>query len=258
MSASNLNKNKAQASQSIIGAGLGAEATSILVKNLSAKTIQGAAGTDPTELPTDMATLALVILDESGSMTDDQDQVVKEFDENLVAIKGSKQAEEILLSVWAFNSKSRMIHSFLTLDLVDNLTDYHPHDETALYDTILDGLTSLVDYEAELRKSGMRIKLNVSVITDGDDNKSAASASDVKKVVTDILAKRENSTFNLIALGNSVDETVMAEEMGFPDPKRFDKTPAGRRRAFGTWSSSVIKTSQTKIGNKSQGGFLAP
>jgi hypothetical protein len=187
---------------------------------------------------------------------DDRAEVVREFEENLAAIKGSKQADEILMSVWAFNDRSRMLHSYLTLDLIDGLTDYNPDNSTALFDTILDGLTSIVDYESKLLTSGMRVKLNISVVSDGDDNQSRSTAAEVKAVVLEILKKRENSTFNFIALGNDVDETVLADSIGFPDPKRFDKTPAGRRRAFGTWSSSVIKTSQTKIGTS--GGLFTP
>jgi hypothetical protein len=69
MSTSNVKNSKAQASESIIGAGLSKAVTDILVNNLNAKTVQGGAGVDPSSLPTDMVTLALVILDESGSMS---------------------------------------------------------------------------------------------------------------------------------------------------------------------------------------------
>ncbi|KKQ91911.1 MAG: hypothetical protein UU16_C0015G0007 [Candidatus Woesebacteria bacterium GW2011_GWA2_40_7] len=259
MSKNTVKSSKAQASQSIVASGLSQAAQNILVKNLSAKNVAGAAGPDVNDLNVaDEVTLALVILDESGSMDDDQAQVVREYDDNIDAIRGSKQADQILLTLWAFNTRSRLIHSYLTMDLVEKLTDYHPDGGTALYDAILDGLTGLVDYENTLKQQGMRVKLNVAVLTDGDDNSSHASAQDVKTVVEEIRRKRENATFTLIALGNDVDETVLANSMGFPDPKQFDKTPAGRRRAFGTWSSSVIKTSQTKIAGGSQSSFFTP
>jgi hypothetical protein len=250
--------SKTQASQSIVAAGLSRNATSILVNNLTTKTLAGAVGPDINDLNVaDEVTLALFILDESGSMDDDVADVLREFDENTDAIKGSKQADQILMSLWAFNTRPRMIHSYLTMDLVESLSDYHPDGITALFDAVLDGLTGLIQYEEELKSQGMRVKLNVAVLTDGDDNSSHASAFDVKTVVEDIRRKRENATFTLIALGNDVDEAVLADSMGFPDPTQFDKTPAGRRRAFGTWSSSVIKTSQTKIGG-SKSSFLTP
>lgn len=252
--------SKAAASQAIINSGLSTQATSILVKNLNTKTLSGAAGPldvdNPDRFVSDVTTLSLFIVDESWSMLDDRDQVVSEFDENLLAIKGSSQADEILMSLWAFSDRTRLIHSYLTLDIIDGLTDYHPNGNTALYDSILDGLTGLVEYERELKLKGQRVKLNVAALTDGDDNQSKASAADVKVVVEELRRKRENATFTLIPLGNDVDGDVLADMIGFPAPSKFDKTPAGRRRAFGTWSSSVIRTSQTQIGG-STGLFTA-
>lgn len=247
-----------QPSEAIVGAGLSAEATNILVKNVNTKTMAGAGGTDVDDLVTDVVTLSLLIVDESYSMSDDETQVKSEIDASIEAIKDSSQRDEILLSIWAFNSRTRLIHSYLSLDLVEPFTDYHPQNNTALYDSIIDGLTGLVKYEAELKAQGWRVKLNVGVVTDGDDNESRHTAAQVKTVVEELRRKRENATFALIALGNDVDETVLAASMGFPDPKRFDKTPQGRRRAFGTWSSSVIKTSQTQIGTASGSLFQAP
>lgn len=262
MSTSTTKINKATASQSIIGAGLGAEASNILINNLNAQTVAGANGVDATALPTDEVTLALVVVDESGSLDPDRDNVVREFGDDLDAIKKSKQADEIVMSMWAFNTRTRMLHGYLTLDLVDGLTDYHPAGGTALYDGLLDAFTSLVAYEAELKKKGMRTKLNVAVFTDGRDNSSRATADDVRKVALGLLAK-ENITLSLTGFVGAYDPSeppldpfAIAKAIGFPTVVKVGSTPAERRRAFGTWSSSVIKTSQTKIGTS--GGFFTP
>ena len=249
-------KTKAQVSQSIIGAGLSQAATDILVKNLSAKPIAGAAGTDPSALPTDEVTLSLVIFDESGSMLDDAGAVVAEFGEDLEAVKKSKQADEILMSQWAFNTRTRMIHSYLTLDLVEGLKDYNPDGQTALYDAVLDAFTGLVAYETELRNQGMRTKINVAVFTDGMDNASRATPDEVRKVSEDLLAK-ENCTLTLTGFGMDLDASQIAQAIGFPIVIKAGSSAKERRRAFGTWSSSVIKTSQTKIGG-SKSVFFTP
>src|SRR5688572_7768898 len=111
-------KTKAQASQSIIGAGLSKAATQILVNNLSTQTIAGAAGVDPNDLP-EQVTLFAVVLDETGSMQKNRQVVINSFDEMLRALKDSKAANSILLSVWAFNTHgTRLVHSYLPLDLV--------------------------------------------------------------------------------------------------------------------------------------------
>ena len=256
-----MSKSKVQASQSIVKANLSQAAQSILVKNLSAQTIKGAIGPDLNSLNVaDELTLGLFILDESYSLYDFRQAVIDGYDQNVEALKGSKARDEILLTSWAFNNSSRLLHSYLSLDLIDPLKDYHPDGNTALYKTILDGLTSLIQYEQELKDQGMRVKIDVGVITDGQDNQSQyyqITAADVKSVVSDIRKKRENATFNLVALGNGVDETALADELGFPDPAQFEKTPAGIRRAWGTLSSSVIRTSQTKIKTGGSSNFLA-
>jgi hypothetical protein len=251
MSKNTVGMNKQDASKSIIAAGLGADATGILVNNLNAKTVSGAQGTDPTEFATDEATLAGVVIDESGSLQPDQAQVEQEFADDLAAIKGSSQADEILMSIWAFSDRTRVMHSYLTLELVTGLLGYHPAGGTALYDGILDAFTSLVAYETELKKSGIRTKLNLAVFTDGHDNSSRSSADDVKKVALELLAK-ENCTLTLTGFVGAerppLDPYDIAKAIGFPNVVKAGATPAERRRAFGTWSSSVIKTSQTKIG----------
>jgi hypothetical protein len=257
-----VNINKAEASKSIIGAGLSQAATSILVKNLNAQTVAGAQGTDPSKFDTDEVTLALVVFDESGSMDIERDSVVNEFREDLEAIKKSSQADEILLSEWAFNTASRMIHSYLTLDLVEGLDTYHPSGGTALYDALLDAYTSLVAYEKELKAQGYRTKINIAVFTDGKDNSSRATSNEVRVVTLELL-KKENVTISLTGFKGSerdprdqFDPNEIALELGIRTVIVAGASATERRRAFGTWSSSVIKTSQTKIG--SQGGFFSP
>ena len=161
---------------------------------------------------------------------------------------------------WAFNPRTRVMHSYLTLDLVTGLIVYHPAGGTALYDAILDTFTALVAYDAELKGKGIMTKLNIAVFTDGHDNSSHATADEVRKVSLSLLAK-ENCTLSLTGFVGAefppLDPEDIAKAIGFPTVVKAGATPKERRRAWGTWSLSVIKTSQTKIGG-SQSGFLAP
>lgn len=251
--------NKSQASQSIIDSDLSGAVQSILINNLTANTLNGSVGPDVESFPSTETTVALLFVDESPSMSDVVQEVLNQFRLNRDAIKGSHQHDEIVLAVWGFADHSRLIHSYLPIDLVPDLDgEYRTWgSSTAEFDTILEGITSMMTYVKDLVDKGQTVKMNIGVMSDGDDNASKAAASEVKQVVTELRKKYEGITFNLISLGNDVDETDLAESMGFPDPKKFDKTPSGIRRAWGTWSSSVIKTSQTKIGNTS-GGLFGP
>jgi len=248
-------KSKNQMSKNIAGANLGSEATSILTKNLSTVTQKGAAGSSVNDMFTDEVTLSCVVFDETGSMGGDETAVVMEFGDDLQAIKDSKQADEIFMSLWAFNTSTRVIHSYLPLDMVAGITDYHPCGGTALFDAVLDAFTALIAYEQELINQGQRTKINLAVFTDGEDNSSSYAADDVRKVAEDLLAK-ENCTLTLIAFGQGFAQTTAAD-MGFPNVLEVGRNASERRRAFGTWSKSVIKTSQTKIGG-SQSGFFTP
>lgn len=249
-------KTKAQASQSIIGAGLSQAATKILVNNLSTQTIAGAAGVDPADLPEEV-TLFSVVLDETGSMQGNRSAVIQAFDEMIKALKDSKAADSILMSVWAFNDRmTRLVHSYLPLDLVPGLTDYDPDGGTNLFDATLDSITSLLQYEVDLAKAGTRTQSIVVVFTDGEDNASRNPASAVKTVVDGLIAK-EKYVFSLVAFGQGYAKQT-ASEMGFPNVLELGSSPTDIRHAMGTVSKSVIRTSQTQITGKSQSGFFTP
>lgn len=249
-------KTKTQASQSIVDAGLSKAATAILVKNLSAKTIAGGQGVDPTDLPEEV-TLFSVVLDETGSMQGNHSAVITAFDEMINALKDSKAADSILMSVWAFNERAtRLVHSYLPLDLVPVLTDYDPDNGTNLFDATLDSITGLLQYEDDLAKAGTRTQSIVVCFTDGEDNASRSLASDVKTVIDGLIAK-EKYVFSLVAFGQGFAKQTAAE-MGFPNVLELGSTPSDIRHAMGTVSKSVIRASQTKIGGTSQSGFFTP
>lgn len=249
-------KSKVQASQSIIGAGLSKAATSILVSNLSAKTIAGGAGADPNELPEEV-TLFAVVLDETGSMQGNRPAVIQAFDEMVKALKDSKAADSILMSVWAFNDRmTRLVHSYLPLELAPSLTDYDPDNGTNLFDATLDAITGLLQYEDDLKNAGTRTQSIVVAFTDGEDNASRNPASAVKTVVDGLIAK-EKYVFSLVAFGQGY-ANATASEMGFPNILELGSSPTDIRHAMGTVSKSVIRASQTKIVGKSQSGFFNP
>lgn len=258
MAKSKKTKSNAALSQSIVGAGLSQVATDILVGNLNTKTAAGAQGADIDDLVSDETTLFCVVLDETGSMRQNYDAVFTAYAEMLTALKASKAVDKILMSVWGFNTKSRLIHGYLPLDMVPDLSGYNPDDWTALYDATLDALTSLIAYEQDLKSLGNRTQAVVVVFTDGDDNRSRHVAADVKKVADELLAK-ETYVLSLVAFRQDPSDDFgqrAAAEMGFPDLLEAGSSAHDIRRAMGTVSQSAIRASQGKIGGKSQTGFF--
>jgi len=248
-------KDKNKNSQNIVDAGLSQEATEILVSNISTVTQQGAEGTSIDDLATDKSTLICIVLDETGSMVDDRDMVVVAYNNMVEAMKGSKAADEMLISAFAFAEATRLIHSYLPLDLVPELTDYHPYGKTALFDATLDAFTGVVDYEQQLRAGGNRTQVIVGVFTDGDDNYSQHIVSEVK-AVSDSLIDQERYILSLVTFGLQGTAERMASEMGFPNLWNAGSSLSEIRRSMQQFSKSAVRASQTQIGPDSQSGFF--
>lgn len=252
--------SKAQVSKSIIGANLPAAASQILISNISAETIAGGQGVTALTLDSDFVTLVLIILDMTGSMSPNRDAVVKSYKEMIESLKNSKAAGTILVSTWVFNSMvgGKLLHSYLPLELVPELTAYDPDHETNLYDTVLDGVTSLLQYEHDLNQAGTRTQSVIVPFTDGMDNASRNKPEDLRTVIEGLLTK-EKYVFSLVGFGSYFDPHEIARVLGIPDANVLSvgSTAHDVRLAMGTVSKSVIRTSQTTIGS-SQGGFFNP
>lgn len=238
--------------------GLSAAAAGILVNNLNATTIAGAQGASVDELAGDEATLFVRVVDRTGSMQRFAPVVIDAGNEQIEALKGSKAADSILMSTWFFNQRSTLLHSYLALDNVVKLdrNNYDPDGTTALYDAVLDASTSAVAYAQTLRDAGIRVKVVIVIISDGEDNASHNSVAKVKTVITDLL-KQEIYTVAFVAFGT--DGKRIAAEMGIPATNVLDESadPHSVRIALGTVSKSVIRASQTTIGATGSQSFFS-
>jgi len=240
------------------GAGMSQASVGLMVNNLNANTMLGAQGASADDLAGDQVTLFVEIIDKSGSMGVVQDTVIHAYNEQVRALKASKMADSILMSTWTFSTRSELLHGYLPLDSVPDLSRavYSPDDLTALYDAILDAFTSVVAYAQTLIDAGIQVKVVVVVLTDGQNNASRHSAAAVATIAADLL-KKEYYTLALVAFG--VDGLDIAREIGFPTANVMDEdTDASSiRRALGTISTSVIRTSQTLVGAQGSQSFFS-
>lgn len=235
--------------------GLSQMSTNILVENLNTLTMAGATGTTADDLFTDEVTLAITVLDVSLSMSEHADTVIAAYNAQLDALSGSKSADSILMSTWLFNHRPQLLHGFLPLSDTPPMDAnvYSPGGTTALYDTVLDALTSVVAYGQDLRNSGIVTKIDFAVMTDGEDNESTANAAKVK-VVADDLLRQEIYTLTFTAFGGDFAKRVAAD-MGFPNVWEYGATASEIRRAMDERSQSIIRTSQSQIGKS--GSFFS-
>lgn len=222
----------------------------LLVENLDTVTTLGAQGVSADELPEDRVTLVVFLTDHTGSRWDQRDLMRSEYNRSLDALKKSKARDTILVSSWLFGTSSTLLHGFVKLDDAVRLDEnnYNPDGATALFDAVLDVLTSTVAYAQSLIDQGYRVKIVLPILTDGQDNASDAPASDVHRVITDLLGQ-EIYVPALVAFGTGY-ATTAAHDMGIPPQNviEFGKDDKDIRSAFSLVSSSVIRQSQTQVG----------
>ncbi len=223
----------------------------ILVENLDTLTTLGAQGVSPDDLKEDRVTLFVPIVDMTGSRSDEADLMRTEYNNMLDALKKSKARDSILVSSWLFDTKSKLLHGFVPLEDAVRLdaSNYVPDGMTAMFDAVLDVFTSTTAYAKTLTDQGYRVKIVIVLITDGEDNASRATSGKIRQVATDLL-NQEIYVLALVAFGTGYAQQEAAN-MGFPSENviEYGQDPKNVRKAFSLVSSSVIRQSQTQIGD---------
>jgi hypothetical protein len=228
--------------------GLAAGASMVLVDNLDSVALAGCSGVDIDQINTDDVTLVAAVMGASGSMSSAQRAVIEGFNTMLDSFRGSKQADSILLSAWSFSDRPWLHFSYTPVTMLSNLigSDYQPNGSTALYDTLLYVMAGLVAYGQTLRNNGIRTRGIVVVFSDGGDNVSQSTASQVRTVSQGLL-DQEIYTLAYAGFGSS-DLQQIADEVGFPSVITAGSSPAEIRRIFKQVSASVIRASQSSVG----------
>src|SRR5258706_1845492 len=227
--------------------GLSAQTIDVLVNNLTPVTIAGAAGVSVDDLAGDEVTLYVRVVDATGSMQRFASVVIEACNDQLDALAESKASDSILMSTLFFNMKTTVLHSYLPLDKALQLdgANYQPDSNTALYDATLDAITSAVSYTQNLRDAGIRVKVVIVIVSDGEDNSSRHTAASVKSVVEDLI-NQEIYTLAFVAFGTY--GSKIAASMGIPNVLDEQADAHSIRLALGTVSKSVIRASQTAGG----------
>lgn len=242
--------------RSTVAEGLSLHTVEVLVNNLTPVTIAGAAGMSIDDLAGDEVTLYVRVIDVTGSMQRFQHVVIDAANDQLDALAGSKASDSILMSTLEFNTRTEVLHSYLSLDKAIRLdgSNYQPDGSTALYDATLDAITSAVAYAQSLRDAGIRVKVVVVIISDGEDNSSRHTAAAVKHVIEDLI-NQEIYTFAFVAFGT--DGKGIAASMGIPPANVLDEQADAHsiRLALNTVSKSVIRASQTIVGGTAPSFF---
>lgn len=238
--------------------GLTTDTMDLLVANLHGPTMATAVGTPLDQLASSDVTLAMNIIDMSGSMDPYANDLMRAYnDDYLAAMSASPAADDILVSAILFNSTVQSLHGYVPLEDATRLTSqaYVPNYTTALYDAVAGGMTNMVLYAQQLRQSGLSVQCIVMLYSDGDDNASSQRAADVKRAAADLL-KQEMYTLVYVGFGlkkqmgfkvgknGRSPAQALADEIGFPIGLDAGLSPGELRRIFRMASMSAVQVSQ--------------
>lgn len=230
--------------------GLTGETMDLVVSNLNGPTMMGAVGAPLDALATNDVTLAMNIVDMSGSMAPFAGELISAYnDDYLAAMALSPSADDILVSTVFFDDNVELFHGYVGLADAPRLSDrvYRPCASTALYDAVAAGLTNMVLYTQQLRQSGVSVRCLVLVYSDGQDNASRQPASAVRRAAQELL-KHEIYTLAYVGFsaGGITEQALrrMADAIGFPEILMSGLGPGQLQRIFRMASRSTINVSQ--------------
>ena len=234
--------------------GLTDDTMDLVIANLNGPTMTGAVGIGLDKLAATDITLAMNIIDRSGSMAPHAFDLITAYnDDYLAGLQSSPAADDILVSTLLFNERVELFHGYVNLNDAPHLTRnvYAPRGSTALYDAVAGGLTNMVLYAQQLRQSGIGVNCLVLVYSDGDDNNSQQRADDIKRAADELL-KQELYTLAYVGFGHQNNARTFrhqAAAIGFPEVAVAGLSSDELRRIFQMVSMSTVRVSQ-QVGQK--------
>lgn len=183
----------------------------------------------------------LVILDESGSMSDLTKQTIDGCNETLNVVRSLQKehgdSTRQLVSIYAFQSgsvPSRYICKNVPADTVKNITssDYEPMGCTPMLDAI--GMT-LVDLKA-VASTHEDATASVTIITDGYEN---SSKEFTWKQVADLISELKERGWNFNFIGANVDVDQVASRMNVDNRMAFKSDQEGTREMWACYADSL-------------------
>jgi hypothetical protein len=234
--------------------GLTGDTLDLVVNNLDGPTMMAPVGVALGQLASNEITLAMNIIDMSGSMAPHAADLIRAYnDDYLAAMAGSVAADDILVSTILFDDQVELFHGYVNLADTPPLTRrvYCPDGTTALYDAVAAGLTNMVLYAQQLRQSGIMVRCIVIVYSDGEDNASRQAAGAVRRAAQELL-KHEIYTLAYVGFGSGgaplreAEVRRLASAIGFVEALAGGLGHAELRRIFHLASQSTVRVSQQR------------
>jgi len=207
------------------------------------------------ELGASEYTLAVIEVDESGSVIDFKSELEKVLQAAVGACQKHPRSENIMVRTVAFNEDLREINGFVELDSI-NIDDYkdqiNPGGGTALHDATLDSLECVKQYGENLVDMDYNCNAIMFIITDGDENSSRiGNTSKIKELIQKIKKEEKLESIQTVLVGVGEEQQVKQYLESFKDEVGIDEfvwlgdaTPAKLAKLGNFVSQSISSTSQ--------------
>lgn len=201
---------------------------------------------DIDEIEVEKPTLITYIIDKSSSMRDYESDMGKALESVKDTIQGSKEADEMRISVIQFADKitTSGYQEIENIDVQYRADGY----STKLYDAIINAQKALYagdgsGYMEKLHANGNRPKAVIFIFTDGYDNDSKSTKHDARLAI-EFLQKNEIPV-GFIEFGN--DAHGIAQELGIYEQniKPIDADKSELRKIMMATSKSAISASKS-------------
>jgi len=184
-------------------------------------------GVDVDNLTSSEYTLVTLAIDMSSSVSYYNTELRECIKTIIKTCKKSNRAENLMIRLTSFNSQIFEEHGFKTLSLI-NVGDYtqirNPSGMTALYDACIDSIEATEQYGKTLTDQEFETNGVLYIITDGDDNRSQHSLSDVAERFKKLKYTESLESLQTFLIGVNVNEPMFKNYLeDFKNTVGFDE-----------------------------------
>ncbi len=203
-----------------------------------------------------------ILVDDSGSIQSaGNEQPIRDGHNMLIqALLESKQQDNIEVLNRYLNGT--VLYPYTPLSLIPKMDarNYSANGGTPLFDETAKLLATVIAKAQDFKNNGIQVRTITLILTDGEDVHSRISkASDVKKIVTDMLRNEDHIIAAMGFENGNCDFRQVFGEMGIPDRwiLTANSNPSEIRKAFQVFSQSAVRASQSAahFSQTNLGGF---
>lgn len=164
-------------------------------------------------MTTETPTIAVYVMDRSGSMVSYAPTPKTALNQALLTLKESPVAERIAAMIVSFAGDCAFDVPLQPVRRVQPLETYNPDGGTALYDALLVVMRPLIAGHRACVSLGREVNVIFTIFTDGEDNQSSPNSLNELRLLA---GQARVLGWQLYTNGFGVDAARVASRMGFP------------------------------------------